>query len=226
VRDVPDEYPRRSLPRLPVRDIVATAAVSACALIVATQTDETGPVLAFSGAIVVAVITWVSSDRRQDRALVAERERQSAQLTHDRELADLADLRELLDEAARAFQRATEAGPSRSWLAETEGSDVWATFSGTVDKLMSSDGELDALIVRLSVRLGREHVITASLVAAGRALREMASGLAWFTPGDPAYESDSSTERERIVEAGIALFGYRREFEAAVVRFAGSRLRA
>jgi heme exporter protein D len=70
--------------------------------------------LTLAGAVVVALITSVTTDRRLSRQIVAERERQerelaagaaqqAATLAHDRELSDLADLRKLLDEAAIAL---------------------------------------------------------------------------------------------------------------------------
>src|SRR3712207_4053647 len=43
----------------------------------ASQTDRTGPVLAFAAAILVAVITWYATDRRQTAALAAEEKRQT-----------------------------------------------------------------------------------------------------------------------------------------------------
>jgi hypothetical protein len=42
------------------------------AIAVATSTSETGPILAFVGALLVAVIAASTADRRQEHALEAE----------------------------------------------------------------------------------------------------------------------------------------------------------
>ncbi|MGI9098542.1 MAG: hypothetical protein ACR2H2_08655 [Solirubrobacteraceae bacterium] len=179
----------------------------------------------------MAIITWVSSDRRQERALVAERERQLAKLAHDRELADLTDLRALLDEAARVLHRGKVACPSVSRLIDTEDAEVWGEFHNTFEELLMARGQLEALSVRLSVRLGREHEITAAFLAADDAVTEMASGLVWFRPpgvhadrDEFRNDTDSGAERERVAKARAALFRHRREFETAVIAVAGSRI--
>ena len=63
----------------------ATTVVGVGAVIGAAQTDDTGPILAFVGAILVALITAYTTDRRQRQ-----------QLAHDRSLHDLDGLRALL----------------------------------------------------------------------------------------------------------------------------------
>ncbi len=72
----------------------------------ATQTNQTAAILAFAGAIIVALIAAVTAGRRQVRALRAERERQSDRLAHERQLQDVEHLREFLDEASAAFEDA------------------------------------------------------------------------------------------------------------------------
>ena len=139
---------------------------------VALQTDQTGPVLAFSGALIVAIITWVSSDRRQERALVAERERQFAKLAHDRELADLTDLRALLDEAARVLHRGKVACLSVSRLIDTEDAEVWGEFHNTFEELLMA-----RYVFRGSGRVSR-------LFGVGRVVMERgAAGRAWRVEG-------------------------------------------
>jgi hypothetical protein len=63
----------------------ATTVVATGAIAGATATDDTGPILAFVGALVVALITAYTTERRQRE-----------QLAHDRRLQDLADFRDLL----------------------------------------------------------------------------------------------------------------------------------
>jgi hypothetical protein len=87
----------------------------------ATQTSETGPILAFVGALLVVVITAVTANRRQVSQLAAERERHremlesqsqrlDVQLAHDRKIADIQHLRELLDVMASAYESAETTG--------------------------------------------------------------------------------------------------------------------
>jgi hypothetical protein len=108
------EEPTVSVPEVVGLVVVVggTAAVTATA-----ASSYVAPILAFVGAILVAVIAAVTADRRQRRALTAEGARHDAslraesgrqvtQLEHSRGLADLADLRSLLDEVATALHQA------------------------------------------------------------------------------------------------------------------------
>lgn len=83
--------------------LVGAAAVGA------SQTDHTGPLLAFVGALLVSLIAAVTAGRRQKRSLDAERTRLTDQLAHDRKLHDLEHLRVLLDEAMEAYELAYRA---------------------------------------------------------------------------------------------------------------------
>jgi hypothetical protein len=102
-------------------------AVAGGAAVGASQSSQTGPILAFAGALIVVVITAITTDRRQARqmnadetaqtaTLDAERERHSEslkaegdrlalQLRHDRALLDVQHLREQLDRCAAAFEK-------------------------------------------------------------------------------------------------------------------------
>jgi ABC-type nickel/cobalt efflux system permease component RcnA len=82
----------------------------------ATQSDETGPILAFVGALLVVVITALTTSRRLDRQLSAqsmssrellqaEGQRLQQRLDHERKLADVEHRRHLFDEAVAAFER-------------------------------------------------------------------------------------------------------------------------
>ena len=82
-----------------------TVVVVTVAVLGASSTDNTGPILAFVGAVLVALTAAYTAGRRQARALEAESGRLAQQLEHDRELADLAAVRSALDEAALALQR-------------------------------------------------------------------------------------------------------------------------
>jgi hypothetical protein len=93
-------------------------------IVVGTQSSQTGPIIAGVVAVVVALITWYATDKRQAKAIAAqeeqhgsdlraesarhdatlraERERLDARLAHERELADVADLRLVLGAALDA----------------------------------------------------------------------------------------------------------------------------
>lgn len=75
----------------------------------ATQTSQTGPILAFTAALLVALIAASTAGRRQVRALQAEGQRQADRLSHERQLQDVEHLREFLDEAAAAYEDAHSA---------------------------------------------------------------------------------------------------------------------
>jgi hypothetical protein len=77
-----------------------TCVVGAATVAVASSSDQTGPILAFAGALTVALITAVTAQRRLRSQLAAEEGRLASQLRHDRTLRDLDELRSLLDEAA------------------------------------------------------------------------------------------------------------------------------
>jgi hypothetical protein len=86
-------------------DVITPSVVGVVVLIgaggaaaVASQSDKTAPILAFAGAILVALITWYATDRRQAAALAAEQQRLDAQLRHERDLSERAELLTVLDE--------------------------------------------------------------------------------------------------------------------------------
>jgi hypothetical protein len=108
-----------------MRDVDTTDAVGAGVVVVvaagtvvaASPSSNAGPALTFVGAILVALITAVTTNRRQrtqleaegvrqERELTVERERLDRQLEHDRELRDLDHLRTFLDDAAALFETA------------------------------------------------------------------------------------------------------------------------
>jgi hypothetical protein len=68
---------------------LGTVGVGGAAIIGATSTNQGGPILAFVGALLVALIAAFTAERRLER-----------QLVHDRELHDLDGLRKLLDDTS------------------------------------------------------------------------------------------------------------------------------
>jgi nucleotidyltransferase/DNA polymerase involved in DNA repair len=157
------------------------------------------------GAIVIAVLAAWTAGRRQKRQLREDGVRQAAALAHDRELADLADLRVLLDEAAVALDHAVPAELVSLQL----GSD--ARKLGTKRTIEDDARALDALHARLSVRMGPRHDITLSLGEATRSLRAIGNQI---PRGSDALDAEALAERERLM--GNALEGLVRCSEALV----------
>jgi hypothetical protein len=76
--------------------IVATSASAA-------NTNDRAPIIAGGVALFVAILTAVTTNRRQTRALAAERERLEMRLTHDRALVDVQDLRLAISDLLDSF---------------------------------------------------------------------------------------------------------------------------
>jgi hypothetical protein len=132
---------------------VGLVVVAGGAIVGALQTDERGAILAFVGAIIVALFTgvWtaVTTDRRQERqlavaaadqraALDAEASRQAAALEHERTLHDLGDVRAVIDAALEALH-------------------VLESAAIAARGLERAIGPLEAQHVRLGVRLDPDH---------------------------------------------------------------------
>jgi hypothetical protein len=96
---------------------------------------------------------------RQQRELDARTEGQMRQLAHARELADLADLRTLLDEAAVALN---EAGEARIEVTVSFTEHGVTMPAAAKDKLKDCGRALYPLLVRLHVRLGEQNAIARS----------------------------------------------------------------
>lgn len=115
------------------------------------------------GALGIAFVTirttrerLVAERERQLRDLAAESERHVTALAHGRALADLDDLRRLLDEATLGLERASRLREmlENSW--QPSGHTVPEEIAVTVDEQVD---ELFALNARLMVRLGTEDPI-------------------------------------------------------------------
>lgn len=104
-----------------------------------------------AGALVVAVITAVTTNRRQREAL-----------KHDRELADLADLRKLLDEAAVVMN---DAGDALDELLVRFMEHGAALPQDIREKVAQFGRDLDTLNARIRVRVGNDVPLTTSFQA-------------------------------------------------------------
>jgi hypothetical protein len=156
--------------------------------------------------------------------------------THERELADLANVRDVLDEAAVALHRvAYVLDDVRSYLTQYGGVSFFKTDNGTTTyELLGSQGrDLDALVERLSVRFGAEHdVVTAFSEADGAVLRIWrAAGLLRQEPESDGHAGAArqiralNNEKEQAIRVEREEFdGARKRFVAAAHDAAGSRL--
>jgi hypothetical protein len=176
-----------------------------------------------SGVVAVAAIaaTWHQSLRG---------------LGHERKLVDLDNVRDILDEAAVALHASAYVlDDVRSDLTQYGGVTFFKTDAGSkIYKLLGSQGRgLDALIERLSVRLGRDCDVVVAFKAADEAVLGVwqAVGLLRLEPEGDGSSSAASALRElndqkrREVEAHREAFAAAREkFVAAAYNLAGARL--
>jgi hypothetical protein len=180
-------------------------------------------------ASALAAVTVYTTNRRiggeHDRLrseLAAEAERQATALAHARELADLDDLRVLLDEVAVAIDQALVAQ-------ERAGATVRLAHRNKKDKRIADARTLIedvapafvALTARLRVRLGGSDPITISVAEAGRSLAEMQAIAVWVKYGRYGPETTldlSKAAYERLTQAAQTFY------QAAVER-AGARER-
>jgi hypothetical protein len=180
-------------------DVVWVAAVSAGA-----------PSLA---AFAVAGITAKTTNARQKKQLDAEAARQAGELEHDRELADLADLRNLLDQAAATLDLARDALDALTVRLMEWGASL---PDEPKDKVEKQGRALDALNARLSVRLGADDPITSHFARACRAVAKTWVQIARLDEeGLREIRSEVHTQRQIFDEAVSA-------FLAAAVKRAGT----
>ena len=147
-----------------------TCVIATGTVLGATSTDHTGPILAFAAAIFVALVTAVTTNRRQERALEADADRHhetlraeskrlEQQLAHDRELADIAAVRSALDEAALALHRVGMVPMS------------FTRKEGDSDRIQASlHTEIQPARTRLVVRFGQGHALVEEFDACEHAL--------------------------------------------------------
>jgi hypothetical protein len=148
------------------------------------------------GAIVVALITAFTTNRRQREAL-----------THDRELADVADLRALLDETAIVLEDAVVAEPT---LLDRHQRDEWS------GRIARDREQLWRLHARIMVRLGLDHALAKKLKSAILALTRMAN---LIPPSTDARDSAEAERIEAIVKEGGVFVEHGDAFiEAAAAR--------
>lgn len=174
VRDKADSGDRRSA-RDVIVGVVVLAAVAGATVLTLIRHADLAPLFAFTGAILVALLTayWTqrrltqdltAADGRLVKQLQAETERQAQQLqhevdrqarqhNHDRQRAEIDDLRAALGDALVAAYRAREAildHPDRYYDTDQR------------DRSAEAIRETEAQLAKLQVRLGKDHPISIS----------------------------------------------------------------
>lgn len=149
------------------------------AMAAATTTSYGVPLIAATGAVIVAIIGARTASRRQDRqiaaegrrhdaSLAAERERQGAQLEHERHAAAVADLRSMLDEASHCLRLADNLVAHAATLIRM-GDDVR-------QEAFAIGEELDDVAGRLCVRVGAVDPLYIAFGEPHSAFRELIAG--------------------------------------------------
>jgi hypothetical protein len=136
---------------------------------------------------------------QQERELKAEAARQRASLAHDRGLADLADLRKLLDEAAVALNDARDARDRLDLSFSEHG--VHLPEAPRL-QLRECGNTVFQLLVRLHVRLGVGSPITGSFSDAAQALVETWQAVSHFEDDDAFILK----EKRETVRAALSAF--------------------
>jgi hypothetical protein len=166
-----------------------------------------GIVVGGLATVSVAVITAVTTNRRQRESL-----------RHARELVDLADLRVLLDEAAIALERAGHVREDVEAAFALVGFAIPDEKRQALGEQFSNLGELNA---RLNLRLGVEDLVSVHFEEANDALYFILEAL------DPDQASPQAVERsrEKILEYGAKSAGHTGAFFTAAVQLAGTAQR-
>lgn len=169
------------------------------------QVGALGIVVGGLATIGVAVITAVTTNRRQRESL-----------RHERELVDLADLRALLDESAIALDKA---GHVRE---DVEAAFASAGFAMPDDQKTALGEQFDRLTelnARLSLRLGVEDLIAVHFEEANDSLYFI---LKYLYPDEGPSPQAEERSREQILEHGAKSAGHSGAFMTAAVERAGT----
>ena len=182
---------------------VALALALVLVLVLVLASAEAVAGITLGGAVAVALVTAVTTNRRQRE-----------QLAHDRELFDLADLRKLLDEAAGLLNRA---GAIRDEVQQRAGS-IRSTGPAPAREQMGLEGNkkideasapLLVMEARLRVRLGPSDSAALAFESATRSVRLLGVWIVGL-----AFEADTA-----LPEIREELEGATEEFVAAYDAF-------
>lgn len=163
--------------------------------------------------------------------LDAEAQRQATSLAHERELADIADLRRLLDEAAQVINRMSSAQGAIDYCFMFSEEALKEQADEAVESALAQTREalepVSSLYARLTVRLGPEDSLTTAFAGAADSLvtgRELASRLEMGLSkrrktGDEPAEDDNA-----VAAAREGFYSSSRAFVHAAVDRAGTVL--
>jgi hypothetical protein len=168
---------------------------------------ESVTAITVGGALVVAVITAITTNRRQREAL-----------NHDRELTDLADLRVLLDEAAIAIEQSHDKFDNLVKRFDEHGRSL---PDEPRDELAEAGRVVLALSARLNIRLGENGPVALPFEQAGEEMLKTFHGI---HPDDLNRASDDAIE-EKLEEMELSKAAFEvawAEFTTAAVERAGT----
>lgn len=163
--------------------------------------------------------------------------RQRSTLRHARQLSDLQNMREILDEAAAALHEveyvlnALRSSIARFGRAFAEADERARTYA----QLATRGRELDRLLERLKIRLGSEHSAVVAFEATDQAVLEIHRALgrinkekeAYSTPGrEREAEERYDRRRDKIAAERETFDAMRAEFIATAQQAAGVHLPA
>lgn len=169
------------------------------------EVGAVGIVVGGLATVGVAVITAVTTNRRQRESL-----------RHARELVDLADLRGLLDEAAIALDRA---GHVRE---DVEAAFALVGFAIPDEKRQALSVQYSKLVelnARLNLRLGVEDLVSVHFEEANDALYFIMEAL---NPEGEVSPQAVELSREKILEYGTKSAAHTGAFFTAAVELAGT----
>jgi hypothetical protein len=162
---------------------------------------------------------------RQRRALDAEAERQRAALAHARELADISDLRAILDEATLAIDQAIEARIQSAVRMTVRRGDtpekVRERITDAEEKLDAARAAVAPSLARLRVRLGDEDALAKSVEEVDHSLLDMASD-ALLMRATSTMDEERETYRVSFDEHAEQFRKATQQFLASAVERAGT----
>jgi hypothetical protein len=185
----------------------------------------------------VSALAILAGYRQVLAGITVQRELAAAGVKAERQLADLAAVRAVLDDAAVALHlvsytldsvrlRLTTHGPAGFFDDGGDGSKLF-------EKLRDQGAEVDALVARLAIRFGEEHEVAKTYAGATEAVLDIFRALELISFEEPDHGDPYAREqiakmgdeqRERITEQRAIFDDQRPAFVKAAVRRSGARL--
>ena len=191
--------------------VVATGGAAAAA----ESSNWIAPIIALVGAVFVAVLTAITTNRRQAKQLAAEEERLRRELAHQRDLGELAHLREFFDDLAAAFEQRVEAVTEWATFvrsARTKPSEEEEAPEGFTDasgSVLDATARMAIAMRRLGLRLPVDHEVTSAYFSASEALSAQVNDL------NAMYERTAYDWFKQQEHSQSAMAAWRRWVDAA-----------